>query len=546
MRRVALAAVLVALATAASAAPQSQWRITKTEWSEDDEKGFSAFVGAIGESGCNHTVECLRDPANPYRDTDPRGFRFVSDCADLPYMLRAYYAWKNGLPFGYVDGVSGRGGSGDIRYTKGNKPEGRRAIVDNGGLSGPSLMWEVHEGVSSATFRTDAAQTKGILPDFYSPKVQPGSIRPGTAIYDVNGHVAIVYKIEDDGRVHYMDAHPDHTLTRSVYGAQFGQSPARLGGGFKNWRPLRLVGAKARKDGSLVGGRLVYAKNDEIVDFSLEQYTGNVEGTHGDGASAQFEYSGIPLGYFEYVRVAVSGGKMTYNPVAELKGTMRTLCNDLKDRYLAVEAAFTANIHKKKQPSRLPDNIYGTDSMEWEIYSTPSRDARIKTAFVQFGRDLARYIQMWVERDSRIVYDGLFLKEDLQKNYEEISESCRVLYYNSAGVPVILTFDDMMRRLFKMSFDPYHCIERRWGATSEEELASCPDDRTKRRWYEAEQRLRNQIDRRYDQAMSFTVQDLEERAEGSGVDEPPPADIKAVIDAVGARVAFDGMKPVGQ
>ena len=29
----------------------------------------------------------------------------------------------------------------------------------------------------------------------------------------------------------------------------------------------------------------------------------------------------------------------------------------------------------------LPPNIYGTDHMEWEIYSTPSRDARIKTAF---------------------------------------------------------------------------------------------------------------------------------------------------------------------
>ena len=26
---------------------------------------------------------------------------FNADCADLPYMLRAYFAWKNGLPFAY-------------------------------------------------------------------------------------------------------------------------------------------------------------------------------------------------------------------------------------------------------------------------------------------------------------------------------------------------------------------------------------------------------------------------------------------------------------
>ena len=42
------------------------------------------------------------------------------DCAKLPYLLRAYYAWKNGLPFSYVDGVSGKG---DLRFSKtANRP----------------------------------------------------------------------------------------------------------------------------------------------------------------------------------------------------------------------------------------------------------------------------------------------------------------------------------------------------------------------------------------------------------------------------------------
>ena len=66
------AAVLLMSATAVYAASEprsSVWTITKTEWSEADEKGFSDFVRAIGLSGCTGTVECLRVGANPYKDT---------------------------------------------------------------------------------------------------------------------------------------------------------------------------------------------------------------------------------------------------------------------------------------------------------------------------------------------------------------------------------------------------------------------------------------------------------------------------------------------
>ena len=92
------------------------WRITKDHWSEADEAGFARFVTAIGESNCSSSQSCLRDPANPYRKTDQRFLDIDVDCAKWPYLLRAYYAWKNGLPFSYVDGVSGEGG--DLRFTK--------------------------------------------------------------------------------------------------------------------------------------------------------------------------------------------------------------------------------------------------------------------------------------------------------------------------------------------------------------------------------------------------------------------------------------------
>jgi hypothetical protein len=241
----------------------------------------------------------------------------------------------------------------------------------------------------------------------------------------------------------------------------------------------------------------------------------------------------------------VSGGKTTYNPVYELKATMRTLCNDLNDRAQYVTQALVENIQKKAHPARLPDNIYETGNLEWETYSTPSRDARIKAAFAQFYLDLKQMIELWLVRDPRIVYDGMELKGDLEAAYAEMVPACTVTYLSTQQRPVTLNFENMMNRMFAISFDPYHCVELRWGA-SDDELRSCGDSVAKRRWYEAEQRLRNQIDRTYGVYMGFDIGDLERAAPRSGVDSPLPIDIKALIDAMGERTAFEPMTPVGR
>jgi hypothetical protein len=333
-------------------------------------------------------------------------------------------------------------------------------------------------------------------------------------------------------------------VTRSVYGAQFGQSPARLGGGLKNWRPMKLVGAH-ETDGKLIGGHIVLANNSEIPDFSMEQYTGNTPGTKGDGENALFQYKGVQLGMYEYVRVAITNGSPTYNPVYELRSSMRTLCNDIKDRALSVDQAIKDGINKKPQPARLPDNIYTSGDPQWEAYATSSRDARLKAAFAQLYIDLEKMVFLYNNRDPRIVYDGVFLKDDLKKIYDEEAAACSVTYTNSLGEPVTLGFNDIAQRLFRLDFDPYHCIERRWGAVGKE-AESCTDDVVKTRWYKAEQRLRNQADRNYGVKMGFDVAQLEKAVNDSGEDTPPTTDIMGLIDHIGQRVAFAGMKPVGR
>ncbi|MFN3935926.1 MAG: hypothetical protein ACK4KX_14935, partial [Parvibaculum sp.] len=97
------ACVLLAAMVGVSGAAHAQdgrWRITKERWEPSDEKAWQDFVAALGAADCWTFDECIKSPANPYRHTDPKT-RFYVDCADMPYVLRAYFAWKNGLPFAW-------------------------------------------------------------------------------------------------------------------------------------------------------------------------------------------------------------------------------------------------------------------------------------------------------------------------------------------------------------------------------------------------------------------------------------------------------------
>lgn len=522
----------------AGAAAGWHWRIARPTWTEADEKAYEAFVARIGDSGCRTVHACLTGvESNPmYRASNPPGMQFYADCADLPYMLRAYFAWKNNLPFSYAASVTPIGASNDIRYTaQGNRIAGRRDI------RGPLVdarraIPDIVNTISSAYYRYPPAQTGGPLPDHYPVKITRQSIKPGTIIYDPNGHVAVVYKVGADGRIHYIDSHPDNSLTRGVYGRAFTRSSPGMGAGFKRWRPITLVGAKQGTDGYLEGGTIELAADTAIPDWSDEQFFGTEPSRQKPWSAGRFVLNGETLDYYEFVRRRLAGADFKYNPIDETRAMVRALCEDAKYRVDAVEIAIKAGIHKRPQPSRLPQNIYGTDG-DWETYSTPSRDARLKTAFKELRDEIARYLTLASDGSSKIDYSGTNLRADLRQVYLDETAACTFAYERTDGSKVTLGLQELASRLFKLSFDPYHCVERRWGAATESELATCPDEADKRSWYEAEQRLRNQIDRIYDVRMGFSREQLVQRAPGSGVDEPPNISVLELLQAPPAAPA---------
>ena len=534
-------------ALAVSMASSNLYLIRYDHWSAADERGFGEFLRRIGDSRCHTVSSCLHGPGNPFRASDPPGIHFRADCADFPYVLRAYYAWKRGLPFSYESDVEPRGRTRDIRYT----PNGNRVVDRKDVLSvsttGYALLERLRDTISSATYRIHPDLDSPLAPDHYSPAITPKSIRAGTLIYDPNGHVATIYRIDPDGRIFYIDAHPDESVTRGNYDMRFVRSRPGMGAGFKNWRPIRLVGATRRADGVLIGGHMVLAKNKDIPDFSEVQFFGTEGRPKSDSGwqSGPFVLNGERINYYDYVRAMLAGGKLEFDPLKEVAAMVQSNCADLHYRAEAIDVAVEAGIQNLPEPARLPPNIYGTEGV-WEVYSTPSRDARLKTAFKELRDQVARFVTMHRRGDPKIVYSGHDLVGDLLRLYAKETASCKITYRRSDGSQVSFGYEEARRRLFAMSFDPYQCVEHRWGAHTPSELATCKDGATKRAWYLAEQNLRNQIDRTYEARMDYTLAQLRTPGPGKGVATAPDTDVRAYLLAVRDGLASSAGSASGQ
>ncbi|MFZ5786449.1 MAG: hypothetical protein ACOY3Y_08400 [Acidobacteriota bacterium] len=479
-------------------------------WDEDEDAAFSQWIGRLGEARaageCSTLASCLAsERANALWEEEDQHFSVYADCADLPYVLRAYFAYKRRLPFSFVSDISGG------RYTSGNRVAAHEDWRDYGSL--PSLLRAISEEVHSGFYRIAPEVEDG---DHFPIEITREHVRPGTIYYDPNGHVLLVYAVDDNGTVRLMDGHPDNSLTVQRFGEKFARGNAAQGGGFRNWRHQRLE-----------GDRVVRASNGDrrrTPGFSTEQY------------ASSFTAAGNTVGFHEWVRFRLSANGGRRQAVEEYEEIVQGLCGDIQDRLHAVDTAVASGVHRRAHPAELPSNIYGTTG-EWETYSTPSRDARLKAAF----RELHRYVLATVEaveNGDESVFEFQGSVEDLLGRYREIwdqyaESDCAIAYDDSRGRPVELDLNDVMDRLFDLSFDPYHCPELRWGADPDDpemadELASCPDSAEKLRWYRDEYRLRNRIDRDYD---SRTTLDF-------GPEEPEDIHVPRLLDRLAAERGF--------
>ena len=482
------------------------WKVAKTEWTSQDEKDFGNFVKAIGYSNCKNLDFCLSSPTNPLRSEEDLKNMYYSDCADLPYFLRAYFAYKKGLPFSFISKIQPvplnlnqaaehearrqktlleKGDAGllaldksfsDLRYTiNGNAPLTLSNTPNTAGVARDfgKVKNVINDAISTGTFRM-------MNGDFYSPKINLEQIRPGTAIYGTGGHAALVYDVKPSGEILVIDAHPGNSITHNGWiEKEFHFEDKMYGGMFKNFRPITVDQATMTRgpDGVITKGQLLRAKDEEIPGFSLEQYD-----------SKNFAHNGKKVTMRDWVSLRLSGGSYKLNPIPDMIERTNQLCSSFTDRVIQVQKAIDSGLTKESLIV-YPNNIFGAEG-DWETHSSPSSDLRRRAdslSLVTYAKDVVKRVS---EKDPMISYKGSNLKGDLLAAFKSAASACTITYKNSAGAPVKLNLIQLAARANLMSFDPYMCVELRWGATGNE-LATCNSTPSKKEIYKLTQFFRN-------------------------------------------------------
>jgi hypothetical protein len=386
-----------------------------------------------------------------------RGLRLAPDCADLPYFLRAYFAWKLGLPFGWSECSRGEGGH-PPRCTRWHSSA--EAVGEGGGNAlarmqqffSRELAWGVQSGAGRAPAEDDRT-------DFYPIRLSPETLRPGTVYADPYGHTLVLVRrvpqtASSPGLLLAVDAQPDGTVARKRYwrgNFLFALDPSLGSAGFKHFRPI----VRERRGLRPLANREILLDAD-WGDYSLEQYESDVEG------------------FYDRVDDVLSPAPL--DPAVAFRAAIDALDEQIRTRVRAVANGETfIATHSATIP--MPDGpaIFETTG-PWEDYATPARDLRLLIAL-----DVVRgFPQKAARRPERFAAPADRSPDDVRAALEGIlrdeSASRRFEYTRSDGSRWTLTLGDVLARAeaFEMAYDPNDCIEVRWGAPpGNEELETC-------------------------------------------------------------------------
>src|SRR5262249_26713122 len=207
-----------------------------------------------------------------------RGLRLRPDCADLPYFLRAYFAWKLRLPFGWSECSRGDGGQ-PPRCTRWHSNveavrDGGDALATMQRVFARDLAWDVQSGAGRAPATDDRT-------DLYPTGLSADTLVPGTVYADPYGHtLVLVHRVPQTasapGLLLAVDAQPDQTVARKRYwrgNFLFALDPSLGSAGFKHFRPIVRDGRGLRP----LANREILT-NPNWGDYSLEQYQSDVDG----------------------------------------------------------------------------------------------------------------------------------------------------------------------------------------------------------------------------------------------------------------------------
>ncbi len=481
------------------------WPISR-QWDRGAENLYSAWIEklfdapldedlswkAMGEVLHAQSRNVLFDHLGLHEDQKDANIR--PDCADVPYFLRAYFAFKMGLPFGYSKCTRGDGGAAPkcqqwwnivkeepaettVVETRGRRtvrtgglfgavsvqaPVVRRTVVSrrpNGLVPGfhHYLQKTLADGVHSGNGRTAVGDDDT---DFYPVPLKQDALRPGTIYADPYGHILVLVKrvpqtADGAGVFLAVDGQPDATVARKRFwrgNFLFAQDPALGGPGFKRFRPIvrENNGALRRLTNAEI------AEDPDYGDFSLQQSTIGVE-----------EF---------YDRMDDVMSPAPLDPVQAMKEAVIALEEQVNARVNSVENGrkFLAD---GPPTVDMPNgaSIFETNGA-WENFATPSRDLRLLIA-VDVVRNFPDRV---ARRPERYKMPKGQTPEEVKAKLEAVLNAelaaRKFSYTRSDGSSWTLTLDDVLVRIgdLEMAYNINDCAEVRWGALEgSEEISTC-------------------------------------------------------------------------
>jgi hypothetical protein len=428
------------------------------------------------------------------------------DCADLPYFLRAYFAFKMGLPFGYSICTRGGGGkaprcpqwfniqnlqpspappspapqaaapsppaannprdffarvfgsteSNAAAQTSPSKPEPKISSRPLGlAASFGRYAGAIGGGVHSGSARTALNDNNT---DYYPVALNEETLRPGVAYADPYGHILVIVRrvpqtIDGAGIILAVDGQPDGTVARKRFwrgNFLFATDPALGGPGFKRFRPI--VRDKSGALRRLTNAEI--AKSSQYGDFSLDQARLGIED------------------FYDRMDDVMSPSPL--DPARAMKEAITSLDEQVKVRVTSVE-----NGRKYRNRSRgevsMPNGaaIFETTG-PWEDFSTPARDLRLLIALdvvLGFPDRVARRPERYAMPKDKSISE---VKAELQGVLASELASRKFSYPRSDGSPWTLSLKDMADRIavLEMAYNPNDCVELRWGAPADSDEAS--------------------------------------------------------------------------
>ena len=469
-------------------------RVTENLYSAWIEKMFDAPLDEQPSWKAMHEV--LRDKSRNVLFNhlglreDEKGQIVQPDCADVPYFLRAYFAFKMGLPFGYSKCTRGDGGQApkcpQWWNTQNEEPPPAppqpRMPAQSAGLFGmfndpaappvmklppkpPGLVpgfgyylrTTIANAVHSGNGRTAADDDNT---DYYPVPLSEDTLRPGTIYADPYGHVLVLVKRvaqTGDGAGVFLavDGQPDGTVARKRFwrgNFLFAQNPALGSPGFKRFRPI-----VREKNGTL--GRLTndeIAKSPDYGDFSLDQSKLAVED------------------FYDRMDDVMSPAPL--DSVRALKEVVTSLEEQVNTRVASVENGRKYQVGGGGDVA-MPDgaSIFETTGA-WEDFATPSRDLRLLIAIDvvrSFPERVARRPERYAMPQDKSVAD---VKAELETMLTSELAERKFSYTRSDGSQWTLALKEVLDRMagLEMAYNLNDCVELRWGAAeNSEEAATC-------------------------------------------------------------------------